>query len=99
VQTRIQKANSAFIQFIKYRNLEKYLPQQNCEFKTNVKSVLLCGCETWKLTKKIFESLQTFINRWLSRIFNIFWPEASSNERILQMAREKPRIEQIKQRK
>jgi hypothetical protein len=50
-------------------------------------------------TKKIFKSLQTFINRFLRRIFKIFWPETISNERLWQMTEEKPIIQQIKDRK
>jgi hypothetical protein len=62
VKTYIQKENSAFL-------LKKYLLQQNWDFfKASVKSVLFFGCETWKCTKKIFHSLQTFINRCLTRI-------------------------------
>ena len=32
-------------------------------FNTNVKSVLLYGCETWKLTKTIIYQLQFLVNR------------------------------------
>jgi hypothetical protein len=46
----------------------------------------------------MFQSLQTFINRSLRSIFKIFGPETISNEHLWQMAREKPIIQQIKER-
>jgi hypothetical protein len=68
-------------------------------FMTNVKPVLLYGCEIWKCTKIMFQSLQIFINRCLRRVFKIFWPQTISNEHLWKMAREKPIIIQIKDRK
>jgi hypothetical protein len=50
-------------------------------FSSNVKSVLLYGCETWKVTKKIINSLQAFINKCLRRILRIFWPTVVTNEK------------------
>jgi hypothetical protein len=72
-----------------------------CELRSpsSVKPVLLYGYGTWKCTKKIAQSLQAFINRCLRRIFKIFWPETNSNEHLWQMAKEKPIIQQIKDRK
>jgi hypothetical protein len=48
-------------------------------FNTNVKSVLLYGCETWKLTKTIIHQLQVLVNRCIRRILKIFWPVQISN--------------------
>ena len=48
-------------------------------FDSNVKSVLLYGCETWKVTKDITTRLQTFINRCLRYIMRIWWPKTISN--------------------
>jgi len=48
--------------------------------RSNVKSVLLYGSETWKEMKTNTSKLQTFINRCLRRILNIHWPEVISNE-------------------
>jgi hypothetical protein len=48
--------------------------------KGNVKSALLYGCETWKVTNKIIDSLQAFINKCLRRILHIFWPTVVTNE-------------------
>jgi len=56
-------------------------------FNTNVKSVLLYGCETWKTITKI---LQTFINKCLRRIMNIKWTDKITNEELWRIAKEKP---------
>jgi len=39
--------------------------------RSNVKSVLLYGSETWKEMKTVTSRLQTFVNRCLRRILNI----------------------------
>jgi hypothetical protein len=46
---------------------------QICVFNTDVKSVLLYECETWKLTTQIINKLQTFVNQCLRRIMGIRW--------------------------
>jgi len=45
-----------------------------------VKSVLLYGSETWKEMKTT--ASQTFVNRCLRQILNIYWPEVISNEEL-----------------
>jgi hypothetical protein len=47
-------------------------------FNTNVKSVLLDGCETWKITQTISHKLQSFANTCLRTIINSRWPEVIS---------------------
>nr|KAG5690758.1 hypothetical protein BaRGS_013048 [Batillaria attramentaria] len=49
-------------------------------FNSNVKSVLLYGCETWRTTKTMQQKIQTFLNTCLRRISNIRWPEQIRNE-------------------
>ena len=48
-------------------------------FNTNVKAVLLYGCETWKKSKYIKTKLQVFINKCLRKILRIFWPGQITN--------------------
>jgi hypothetical protein len=68
-------------------------------FNTDVKSVLLCACETWKTTNQITRRLQTFVNKCLRRIMNIKWADKITNEERWRITKEK-RIEiQIKKRK
>lgn len=48
-------------------------------FNSNVKSVLLYGCETWNITSEDSNALQVFVNRCLRRILRVFWPTTISN--------------------
>ena len=49
-------------------------------FNACVKSVLLCGCETWVVTKEIQCKIQTFVNIYLRYILRIWWPNIISNK-------------------
>ena len=68
-------------------------------FNSNVKSVLLYGCETWRTTKKMLLRIQTFFNNCLRRIFNIRWPDKIRNEDLWERAGQEPVAEQILRRK
>ena len=61
-------------------------------FNSNVKSVLLYGSKTWRLTKKIITQLQTFTNRRLRYILGMWWPRKISNEELWQRTKQE-RIE------
>jgi hypothetical protein len=64
VKNRISKVNSVFSQLNNiWRAGYLSLKTKIRIFESNVKSVLLCGCETWKSTAKIKSSMQAFINR------------------------------------
>nr|KAG5705703.1 hypothetical protein BaRGS_026642 [Batillaria attramentaria] len=68
-------------------------------FNSNVKSVLLYGCETWRTTKTMQQKFQTFLNTCLRRIFNIRWPEKIRNEELWERAGQEPVAKQILRRK
>ena len=68
-------------------------------FNTNVKSVLLYGCETQKLTKTIIHQLQVLVNRCIHRILKILWPVQISNQGLWARAKQKPIELEIRQRK
>ena len=55
-------------------------------FKSLVVSVLLYGCETWKLTKGEEDKLDVFQTKCLRRIFKIRWPEHITNKTVLEIA-------------
>ena len=57
-------------------------------FRSNVKSVLLYGSESWKVAKTTTSKLQVFVNHCLHRILNIYWPEVISNEELWRRAEE-----------
>jgi len=70
--SRIKKTNGVFIQLYPvWRNLNISKEVKMRIFNTNVKSVLLYVCETWKTTNQITRRLQTFVNKCLRRTTNL----------------------------
>ncbi|KAK7495707.1 hypothetical protein BaRGS_00013154, partial [Batillaria attramentaria] len=55
-------------------------------FKSLVLSVLLYGCETWKLTKGEEKRLDVFQTKCLRRVLKIRWQQHVSNKTFLEMA-------------
>ncbi|OOY36395.1 hypothetical protein BOV89_12810 [Solemya velum gill symbiont] len=100
VTARIGKARAAFV-ILKniWTSKEIHTRTKLRIFNSNVKSVLLYGCETWRTTKNIQNKIQTFINNCLRRIFNIKWPEKIRNEDLWERAGQAPVAEQIVRRK
>jgi len=81
VASRIKKANGVFVQLYPvWRNLNISKEVKLRIFNTNVKSVLLYACETWKTTNQITRRLQIFVNKCLRRIMNIKWTNKITNE-------------------
>ena len=73
VLARIGKARSAFNTLTSiWRSTEITTTTKIRIFNSNVKSLLLYGSETWRMTEKTLSKLQTFINRCLRRILGIF---------------------------
>jgi hypothetical protein len=65
-------------------------------FYTNVKAVLLYGCETWKNLKSITAKLQVFINECLRKIIRIFWPEQITNNELWKCKKRRTVLEEAK---
>jgi hypothetical protein len=76
VKNPIKKVKGAFIKLYPIW-INKYISKKTKVpiFNTNVKSILLYACETWRATKQLTDLLQSFIKRCLRRIINIRWPE------------------------
>jgi len=58
-------------------------------FNSNVLSVLLYGCETWRMTIGGARKLRAFHHRYLRRILRIRWFHKKSNAEVLKMANAK----------
>jgi len=100
VASRINKARTAFIMLLNIWKEGKISLKTKVKlFNTNVKSVLLYGAETWKLTKSLIHKLQTFVNRSLRRIMNIHWPERISNQELWRRTNQTPIEAEIRKRK
>jgi hypothetical protein len=100
VESRIKKANGVFVQLYPvWRNYSISKGVKIRMFNTNVKSVSLYACETWKTTNHITKRLQIFINKCLRRIINIIWTNKIRNEELWRITKQKPIEIQIKRRK
>jgi hypothetical protein len=72
IQQRINKARGAFSRLKNIWRASKITLHLKIKlFNACVKSVLLCGCETWFVTNNIMQKLQAFVNRWLRNILGI----------------------------
>ena len=70
IKARISKARFAFISLGKVWKDRTISTKTKCRLSSsNVKSILLYGRETWKLTKTLLNKLQTFVNTCLRKIF------------------------------
>lgn len=100
VQNRIRKARTAFemLRNVWYSTqISKNLKLRI--FKSNVLSVLLYGCETWKITENITSSIQVFVNKCLRRIRMITWPNVITNDDLWRWSNVEKLDIQIKRRK
>jgi hypothetical protein len=59
---------------------------------TRVKGVLLYGCETWKNSKSMTAKLQVFIDKYLTKVLRIFWPDQITNKELWKRTKQ-PRID------
>ncbi len=100
VKSRIGKARAAFIQLKNiWTSRELSLTTKIRIFNSNVKSVLLYGAETWRMTKTTTERVQTFLNNCLRRILRIRWPDTISNMNLWESTRQLPVENEIRKRR
>ena len=100
IKSRINKARHAFNTLRPIWRSAALSPRNKIRiFNTNLKSVLLYGSETWRVTKTNTNKLQTFTNRCLRNILNIRWPEIISNKNLWEETRQIPVEIEIKKRK
>ena len=101
VRSRIAKARAAFASLKKlWRSSQIQRSTKIRIFNSNVKSVLLYGCETWLVSRVITRKLQTFINRCLRFILRVWWPNNwMSNDTLWQLCNQRPVETEIRERK
>ena len=68
-------------------------------FNACVKSVLLCGCETWLVTSEIRRKIQIFVNQCLRYILRIWWPNIISNKDLWRVTDQEDINLEIRKRK
>ena len=100
VKARIGKARAAFAMLKNiWASREIKIRTKIRIFNSNVKSVLLYGCETWRTTKAVLQKTQVFINSCLRRVFRIRWPDKIRNEDLWERSGQEPVEKQILRRK
>ncbi|GFS06236.1 hypothetical protein ElyMa_001218900 [Elysia marginata] len=100
IKARIGKAQAAFTtlgRFWKTRDIS--LKTKLRIFNSNVKSVLLYGCEAWNASTMSIKRIQVFINRCLRRILRIKWTDKISNESLWERTRQIPAGDEIGRRR
>ena len=84
LECRVRKATSAFGRLRKvWRSKSMKEGLKIKIYNSNVLSVLLYGCETWRLNSGDAKRLRTFHHRCLRRIFKIPWYLRITNQEVL----------------
>lgn len=100
ILARINKAKGAFAQLHNIWNSSILSLNTKIKiFNSNVKSVLLYGCETWLVTEVLTNKIQSFVNRCLRRILKIWWPNTISNIELHRRTNQQPIATEISIRK
>ena len=85
--SRIGKARFAYHRLNKVWNSSVYRMKTKLKiFESNVISVLLYGCEAWKMNKYNEKRIDTFVQKCLRRILKIFYPNMISNDELYKLA-------------
>ena len=80
VKAQIKKANFIFVELYRlWENKNILMKTKAHTFNSNVKSALLCECETWDVTTQITNKLQAFVYWCLQRIMGVRWSKITSN--------------------
>lgn len=100
ITCRIRKAQGAYAQLKNIWHSNRLTLKTKIRiFNSNVKAVLLYGCETWLVTVTLTKKLQTFVNRCLRRILRIWWPNTISNVNLLRKCRQRNIELEVRERK
>ena len=68
-------------------------------YNSNVVSVLLYGCETWRMTKVDMDKLEVFHMNCCRRILKIYWWSKTSNLEVCERSKQKPVSQHIEVRR
>jgi len=83
IQHRLSKARQAFYRMRRIWGTSEIGRKTKVQlFKTIVRSVLMYGCEAWKLTKTEAKKLDGFQYKCMKRILRIRWPQTISHQQI-----------------
>ena len=100
INARIKKARQAFaILHMVWKSTAISTKTKLRIFSSNVKSVLLYGAETWRVTKINTNKIQTFVNGCLRRILRLRWYDRVTNTDLWTRTGQEPMTTQVKRRR
>ena len=89
IKSRIGKAQAAFLSLTNiWKTRDISLRTKLRIFNSNVKSVLLYGCETWKASSGCLKRIQVFINKCLRKLLRIKWMDRIPNDEVHRKTRQ-----------
>ena len=98
--SRIGKARYAYHNLKSVWNSSQYRRRTKIKiFETNVLSVLLYGCETWKMNRYNEKRIDIFVQKCLRRILKIYYPNMISNDELYKLAKVQKVTDTIKYRR
>ena len=98
--SRIGKARYVYHNLKNVWNSSQYRRSTKIKiFETNVLSVLLYGCETWKMNRYNEKRIDIFVQKCLRRILKIYYPNMISNEELYKLAKVQKVTDTIKYRR
>ena len=96
ISARINKARNSYCSLRNIWKSNTYsLKTKLLLFNSNVISVLLYGCQSWRVSKDDMNKLDVFQTKCLRRTCNIFWPNNISNEDLYRRTNSLPISTQI----
>jgi hypothetical protein len=100
IGNRICKARTSFMKLKKIWGSNIYSLKTKVRlFNALVKSVLLYGCEAWKINEADNRRMDTFMFKCYRRILKIRWPYVISNDEILKRTKQRRISEEVKIRR
>ena len=83
ITARVGKARSLFNKLTKVWKRSQYSMRTKTRiFNSNVLTALLYGSETWRMTKRDEDKLDSFQHKCLRKILKIHWPMKVTNEEV-----------------
>ena len=99
LQNRLSKARGTHVRLIKIWNSKSISKRTKMKlYKIVVLPVLMCGCETWKMTKSNENILDVFQNKCLRKIHIIRWQDHITTKELLAKAEMSPVSQEVKRR-
>ena len=100
IQNRINNATTAYYRLSKVWRSTSLTHQLKFKlYQSNVLSVLLYGCETWRLTREDLARLEVFHMSCCRRILKVYWWTKTSNDEVFRRSKQRAIIEMIEVRR